>query len=85
MCVRDETRNAQHLGNELEPNISCRAGEDVLADVLEAGTSQPVVSSSTIYSCASNTKLCGAAGTNTWQRKGTSAAKTLSHATMHMS
>jgi|SRR6266702_825878 len=83
MCVRDEARSARHLGNKIKTNKSCRAGEDVLADVLVPDTSRPVlVSCSTICSCVFNTKPCEAAGTNIWQRKGMSTAGTLSHATV---
>ncbi len=83
MCVRDKTRSAKHLGIRIKTN-GCRAGEDVPADVSVPGTSQPVVSSSTICSCAFNIKPCDAASMNIWQRKGTSTAVTLSHATMHV-
>src|SRR6266702_1932121 len=68
---------------EEKTDISCRAGEDVLAGVSVPGTSRPVlVSCSIICSCAFNTKPCEAAGTNIWQREGMSTAETLSHATV---
>src|SRR6266702_2540173 len=38
-CVRDETRSARHLGNKIKTNISCHAGEDVLANISVPGTS----------------------------------------------